>query len=253
MAVRGADLGELVKDLRKQVTVLEDDLRARAQEEPEFHTPLRAEYDEARKRERTAATWESWLDQRVTQVAAAWVLGTVFVRFCEDNGLIQWPFIAGPGERLVDAEERHEAYFREHPQDNDRDWIIAAFHHLAEAHPTAAGLFDARFNPLWEITPSFEAATALLQFWRRRGDDGEIRYDFTDPEWDTRFLGDLYQDLSEHARKTYALLQTPEFVEEFILDLTLEPAVEEFGLADLRTIDPACGSGHFLLGLSAGF
>src|SRR5690606_23800842 len=183
------------------------------------------------------------------QVAAAWVLGTVFVRFCEDNGLIQWPFIAGPGERLVDAEERHEAYFREHPQDNDRDWIIAAFHHLAEAHPTAAGLFDARFNPLWEITPSFEAATALLQFWRRRGDDGEIRYDFTDPEWDTRFLGDLYQDLSEHARKTYALLQTPEFVGEFILDLTLEPAVEEFGLADLRTIDPACGSGHFLLGL----
>ncbi|EHR59550.1 BREX-2 system adenine-specific DNA-methyltransferase PglX [Saccharomonospora cyanea] len=249
VAVRGADLGELVKDLRRQVTVLEDDLRARAQEVSEFHTPLRAEYDEARKRERTAATWESWLDQRVTQVAAAWVLGTVFVRFCEDNGLIQWPFLAGPGERLADAEERHEAYFREHPQDNDRDWIVAAFNHLAEAHPTAAGLFDARFNPLWEITPSFEAATALLQFWRRRGDDGEIRYDFTDPEWDTRFLGDLYQDLSEHARKTYALLQTPEFVEEFILDLTLEPAVEEFGLKDLRTIDPACGSGHFLLGL----
>nr|WP_157607027.1 BREX-2 system adenine-specific DNA-methyltransferase PglX [Saccharomonospora azurea] len=247
--MRGADLDELVKDLRRQVTVLEDDLRARAQEVSEFHTPLRAEYDEARKRERTAATWESWLDQRVTQVAAAWVLGTVFVRFCEDNGLIQWPFLAGPGERLADAEERHEAYFREHPQDNDRDWIVAAFNHLSEAHPTAAGLFDARFNPLWEITPSFEAATALLQFWRRRGDDGEIRYDFTDPEWDTRFLGDLYQDLSEHARKTYALLQTPEFVEEFILDLTLEPAVEEFGLADLRTIDPACGSGHFLLGL----
>src|SRR5690606_27848790 len=199
------------------------------------------------------------------QVAAAWVLGTVFVRFCEDNGLIQWPFLAGPGERLADAEERHEAYFREHPQDNDRDWIVAAFNHLAEAHPTAAGLFDARFNPLWEITPSFEAATALLQFWRRRGDDGEIRYDFTDPEWDTRFLGDLYQDLSEHARKTYALLQTPEFVEEFILDLTLEPAVADdgqgFGLnpawigpdgrerRGLRTIDPACGSGHFLLGI----
>ncbi|CAM2856373.1 BREX-2 system adenine-specific DNA-methyltransferase PglX [Saccharomonospora xinjiangensis] len=249
MAVRGADLGELVKDLRRQVTALEDDLRARALEVPEFHTPLRAEYDDARKRERTAATWETWLDQRVTQVAAAWVLGTVFVRFCEDNGLIQWPFIAGPGERLADAEERHEAYFRERPQDNDRDWIVAAFTHLAQAHPTAEGLFEPKYNPLWEITPSFEAATALLQFWRRRGDDGEIRYDFTDPDWDTRFLGDLYQDLSEHARKTYALLQTPEFVEEFILDLTLEPAVEEFGLKDLRTIDPACGSGHFLLGM----
>ncbi|MGK7952975.1 MAG: BREX-2 system adenine-specific DNA-methyltransferase PglX [Xenococcaceae cyanobacterium] len=38
------------------------------------------------------------------------------------------------------------------------------------------------------------------------------------------------------------------FVEEFILDRTLEPAIEEFGLEGLRMIDPACGSGHFLLG-----
>ena len=81
------------------------------------------------------------------------------------------------------------------------------------------------------------------------------------PTWNTRFLGDLYQDLSEAARKTYALLQTPEFVEEFILNYTLDPAIEEFGLepeppvrprrtsrAGLRVIDPACGSGHFLLG-----
>ncbi|WP_305016969.1 hypothetical protein [Mycobacterium tuberculosis] len=48
-----------------------------------------------------------------------------------------------------------------------------------------------------------------------------VYYDFTDPDWNTRFLGDLYQDLSEAARKRYALLQTPEFVEEFILDRRL--------------------------------
>ena len=48
-----------------------------------------------------------------------------------------------------------------------------------------------------------------MTFWRQTGEDGEIRYDLTDPEWNTRFLGDLYQDLSEAARKTYALLQTP--------------------------------------------
>ena len=39
-------------------------------------------------------------------------------------------------------------------------------------------------------------------------------HDFTDPDWNTRFLGDLYQDLSEEARKRFALLQTPEFVED---------------------------------------
>ncbi|MGK4591687.1 BREX-2 system adenine-specific DNA-methyltransferase PglX [Amycolatopsis sp. w19] len=247
VAAQNFDLAELVKDLRKQVTLLEDDLRARSEEVEESATALRTEYEEAFAAKRIAATYEAWRDDRVTQVAAAWVLGTVFVRYCEDNDLIEWPFIAGPGEKLIDAEERHEKFFREHPELNDRDWIVEAFNHLAGTNPTVAGLFDKKHNPLWEIMPSFEAATALLVFWRRRGDDGEIRYDFTGS--DTRFLGDLYQDLSEHARKTFALLQTPEFVEEFVLDLTFEPAVEEFGLDGLRTIDPACGSGHFLLGI----
>jgi len=209
-----------MKDLRKQVSALEEDLRARSDEVDDFAGALRGEYDQAREAKRTAVGYGEWRDGRVTQAAAAWVLATAFVRFSEDNGLIEWPFLAGPGERLADAEERHAAFFREHPQLNDRDWLIAAFDHLASTGPTAAGLFDRRHNPLWELTPSFEASTALLTFWRRRGADGEIKYDFTDELWDTRFLGDLYQDLSEDARKTYALLQTPEFVEEFILDLT---------------------------------
>ena len=46
--------------------------------------------------DRTAATYESWLDDRVTQSAVAWILATVFVRFCEDNGLIDLPVLAGP-------------------------------------------------------------------------------------------------------------------------------------------------------------
>lgn len=59
--------------------------------------------------------------------------------------------------------------------------------------------------------------------------------------------GGQYKDLSESVRKRYALLQTPEFVEEFILDYTLTPAIDTFGLEGLRLIDPTCGSGHFLL------
>ena len=69
--------------------------------------------------------------------------------------------------------------------------------------------------------------------------------DFTDPTWSTRFLGDLYQDLSEAARKRFALLQTPDFVLDFILDRALEPAVDTFGLSAVKVIDPTCGSGHF--------
>ncbi|MFF7148402.1 BREX-2 system adenine-specific DNA-methyltransferase PglX [Streptomyces griseoaurantiacus] len=259
----GVDPAALLKDLKRQVVALEDDLRARTESVDEIRDRLEAEYRHAREARRTAATYGAWRDERVTQSAAAWVLACVFVRFCEDNGLIDEPFLAGPGERLAEAEARHEAHFREHPTENNRDWLFAAFDAVREANDTAAGLFDKAHNPLWDIEPSYEAATELLSFWRRWGAEGDIRYDFTDPEWDTRFLGDLYQDLSEHARKTYALLQTPEFVEEFILDLTLEPAVstDAFGLnpvwegpdgeerRGLRTIDPACGSGHFLLGI----
>ncbi|MEY9215069.1 BREX-2 system adenine-specific DNA-methyltransferase PglX [Thermobifida halotolerans] len=259
------DRGGLLDDLRQQVTLLEDDLRARSGED-ECATVLEEEYREALEAQRTAAAYRTWRDERVTQVAAAWVLGTLFVRFCEDNGLIEQPWIAGPGDRLDLAESRHQAFSATAPNLGDRDWLVAAFIHLAKCHRTTEGLFNRSYNPLWQITPSHEAAGALLRFWRRRGPDGGPVHVFTDPDLDTRFLGDLYQDLSEHARKTYALLRTPGFVEEFVLDLTLEPAIEEFGLdpelevhdssgevawrhRGLRTIDPACGSGQFLLGL----
>ncbi|MFH8758571.1 BREX-2 system adenine-specific DNA-methyltransferase PglX [Streptomyces atroolivaceus] len=263
------DQGALLKDLQRQVVLLQEDLRERTESEQEYATALHAEYDRALLSERTGSPYETWRDERVVQIAAAWILACVFVRFSEDNGLIPDAWLSGPGERLAEAQDRHDDFFRRSPELNDRDWLTESFDALADAHTTAAGLFDRRHNPLWEVTPSYEAATRLLAFWRERGADGEVRYDFSDPELNTRFLGDLYQDLSEHARKTYALLQTPVFVEEFILDLTLDPAIEEFGLdpvwkhtpdgwrgeltdgevRGLRCIDPACGSGHFLLGL----
>lgn len=58
-----------------------------------------------RETSRTAAAYGVWRDERVTQ-AAAWVPATVFVRFCEDNGLVDYPFIAGLGERLADTADR---------------------------------------------------------------------------------------------------------------------------------------------------
>ena len=113
--------------------------------------------------------------------------------------------------------------------------------------PGITRLYDREHDPVWRHGISGGAARDLLAFWRTVDpDSGALRHDFTDPEWDTRFLGDLYQGLSEEAKKRYALLQTPEFVEEFILDRTLTPALDEFGPAGLRLIDPACGSGNFL-------
>ncbi|MGH8627807.1 MAG: BREX-2 system adenine-specific DNA-methyltransferase PglX, partial [Gammaproteobacteria bacterium] len=96
---------------------------------------------------------------------------------------------------------------------------------------------------------SGDRAMELLAFWQKvNPDTGRLVHDFTDSKRGTRFLGDLYQDLSESARKRYALLQTPIFVEELILDRTLTPTIDEFGYREVRLIDPTCGSGHFLLG-----
>jgi hypothetical protein len=244
-----------LKALQAQVRHLEDDLRPTGLADPK----LKQEWQEARQAKRTAAAYEDWLKERITQVAVAWVLGTVFVRFCEDNALIEFPFIAGPGERTALARDLQQAFFERHPAKDDRDWLTEAFNAMSVS-PVAKALFDRQHNPMWTILPTPYAAKDLLEFWRKPGEDGEILHDFTDPAWNTRFLGDLYQYLSEDARKAYALLQTPEFVEEFILNYTLDPAIEEFGLEPeppyghpdlprrLRVIDPACGSGHFLLG-----
>ncbi|WP_316743808.1 BREX-2 system adenine-specific DNA-methyltransferase PglX [Streptomyces sp. MK7] len=249
------DRKALLDDLKQQVKAVEADLGKQVRALGKVGARLRAEYDQARKLGRTAATWNSWLDERVTQVAVAWVLGTVFVRFCEDNRLIPEPYLTGPdGDRRELAESRYDAYVESDDNPTYRGWLEKAFDELGQGQAGRL-LFDKRHNPLYQIPLSHDGARELVEFWRGRDEAGVLVHDFTDPlnedgteGWDTRFLGDLYQDLSELARKTYALLQTPEFVEEFILDRTMNPAVREFGYEGLKMIDPTCGSGHFVLG-----
>ena len=245
------DAGRLLADLTRLRADIEDDLRARCTERPDLETSLQEEHRKASTRERTASTYDSWREERLTQVAVAWILGCVFVRFLEDNALVDPPRLSGPGDRRRRALDEHNLYFRAHPTESDREYLLHVFHKVA-ALPVAGPIFDERHNPLWSLDPeilSGDAATRLLGLWQRIDpDSGTLAHDFTDPAWDTRFLGDIYQDLSESARKRYALLQTPEFVEEFILDRTLDLAIEEFGFREVRLIDPACGSGHFLLG-----
>ncbi|AWL38680.1 MULTISPECIES: BREX-2 system adenine-specific DNA-methyltransferase PglX [unclassified Streptomyces] len=249
------DRKALLNDLKQQVKAVEVDLGKQVKVLDEVGARLRAEYDQARKLGRTAATWNSWLDERITQVAVAWVLGSVFVRFCEDNQLIPEPYLTGPdGDRRELAESRYDAYVETDDNPTYRGWLEKAFDELGQGQAGRL-LFDKRHNPLYQVPISHDGARELVEFWRGRDEAGVLVHDFTDPlnedgteGWDTRFLGDLYQDLSEAARKTYALLQTPEFVEEFILDRTMNPAVREFGYEELKMIDPTCGSGHFVLG-----
>lgn len=239
----------LTAALAQQVTRMAEDLRDRVAEVPEVGQRWRAEHTEALRRKRTATSWTAWRDDRVDQAAVAWVLFTVFVRFCEDNALVSPVWIAGPPDRRREATDAQAAYFRANPEHTDREWLDNAVAHFASV-PATAGLVD-EHSALHLVSPSGQATEALLAFWRERDAEGALQWDLGDPELSTRFLGDLYQDLSEHAKSTYALLQTPDFVEEFILDRTLEPALADRPLEGFRLIDPTCGSGHFLLGAFA--
>ena len=243
-----SDRKELVAALKKQLAGVEKDLRAITEDaDNPWGQQLREEYERALEVGRTALTWSQWRDGEVALAGVAWVLATVFVRFCEDNELIDRPWISGPDGRLLEAADAEAECYRQDPSRNTRDWLRAAFSHLVQFKATR-GLVDPEHSPVWTAPLSADACADILRFWRTQNPDGTLAWSLQDPEWDTRFLGDLYQDLSEFAKKKYALLQTPVFVEEFILDRTLTPAMEQVPLAELKLIDPTCGSGHFLLG-----
>lgn len=252
------DSALLLSDLKRVLKSLEADLKVRAEDSStDWGRRLRDEYDRAKAKERTGLAWIDWRDGEVSQAAVAWIIATVFIRFAEDNGLlagaeldgrrVSLPWIAAPSDGLERAVENETAFYAASPTMTSRDWLHQAFRTLA-ALPAGKPLVDPDHSPVWHAPISATASDALLEFFRRTTPDGALVHDFSDPELGTRFLGDLYQDLSEYAKKTYALLQTPVFVEEFILDLTLTPAIAEFGLTGLKLIDPTCGSGHFLLG-----
>lgn len=252
------DSAALLADLKRELKTLEADLRVRAEDEHSaWGSRLREEYARAQARERTGLAWIDWRDGEVAQAGVAWIIATVFIRFCEDNGLligatsgtrpVAQPWIAAPGDGLERAVENEAAFYASAPTMTSRDWLQQAFGTLADL-PAGGPLVDRNHSAVWHAEISAPASDGLLAFFRRTTPDGALVHDFSHPELGTRFLGDLYQDLSDYAKKTDALLQTPDFVEQFILDLTLTPAIEEFGLTGLKVIDPACGSGHFLLG-----
>jgi hypothetical protein len=271
------DIKTLLPELRALVTELGEDMLARVTVGSETDAMLRTAYQQIKGGGRTAQSYEEWREDYLDQVAVAWVLGCIFVRFIEDNDLIDECYLAGEGDRRKLAEGQYEIYFRSHPHDTDREYLKDVFTQIGKL-PAARELFEVGKTPLWAVDPSGDAARRLLAYFREiDAERGGLKRTFGTPRTTTqplvdvyqglapqaRFLGDLYQDLSEHARKKYALLQTPEFVETFILDRTLDEAIREFGLRmyvdhpkrpgekkavpRIRIIDPTCGSGHFLL------
>jgi len=171
----------LLTALQKRVLLLEDDLRARCNAQPEVDAPLRKDYEAAREKGRTGLTYNAWRDEELTQIAVAWILAGVFVRFLEDNELIDVPFLAGGNAaRHQRAQDEHSLFFRQHPTASERDYFEHVFNTVGKL-PGMKDFFDRRHNPLWRVGPTADAAKALLEFWRRTDPDtGRIVFDFSD-------------------------------------------------------------------------
>jgi hypothetical protein len=177
----------------------------------------------------------AWLETFAGRGAVLYILKTLYVRVLEDQGLLR-------PVRLRDG-GTYETFRTLFPQLGHAAYLRRVFDDAERALPD---LFAA--TPVEIATPGGEAASAVWAVWQLAAPGGGPRFDFRGGDLDTRFIGDLYQDLDPDVKARYALLQTPRFVEEFILDRTLDPALAEFGLDEFRIIDPTCGSGHFLLG-----
>ncbi len=227
----------LLKDLQKLQKSLVASQIAATREDAALAARMNKLHSEAE----VGGRLDDFVGTAVRKSTVLFLLRTVFVRVLEDLGILEV-------KRIRD--EWGFAAFREvAPALGLRAYFAFVFRDLAIDFP-------ALFSPTEDELPlpSEDGCRALWQLWHHPNKDGE-HYVWNEDGFESRFLGDLYQDLDADIRKRYALLQTPRFVEEYILDHTLTPALAEFDPEKLRAagntfrvLDPTCGSGHFLIG-----
>lgn len=169
--------------------------------------------------------------------AVAWVYATALVAWAEDHHLTD-PWLR-PAAKAAQEE------FLAIPAGGMRGWLARAIASLA-VHPGTWTLLDPDWTPLHEARPREQDCRDLAAWWATAPTFAHD-VDSGPPTISGWEAGDLLQHLSDDRRKRHALVQTPWWVCDFILDLTLLPAAAEHPGETLRVIDPACGTGHFLI------
>lgn len=118
---------------------------------------------------------------RSTRPAVAWVLTTVFIRFCEDNRLVDAWWLSGSvsiekaasDSLLARAQAQYDAYIDQHPDHSDVQYLQAAIEAFGQI-PAAKDLVAKGRNPLWTLPVSSNGAKLLLNLWREQGTDGQL-------------------------------------------------------------------------------
>jgi hypothetical protein len=227
------DRARLTAALREHVATIAVDLRVKMR----GAGAARAAAEQLHKDERVGEDFEVWTDLLSRRAAVLWVLKSVYVRVLEDRGLL------APG-RLLDPEAQ-QLFERLAPNLGETAFLRWIYKDLACERGGIPELFSPQ--PAEVALPSDELSRALIAFWRHRDADTGAVWSFAEERFEGELMGDLYQELDPVVKDRFALCQTPDFVRAFILDRTLTPAIETFGAEEVRLLDPACGSGHFLI------
>ncbi|MBL8718634.1 MAG: BREX-2 system adenine-specific DNA-methyltransferase PglX [Myxococcales bacterium] len=232
--MKANDRARLTTALRDHVAKIAADLRAKMRASG---SAARMAAEQLHKDERVAEDFEVWTDLLSRRAAVLWVLKSVYVRVLEDRGLLQ------PG-RLLDPEAQ-QLFEKLAPNLGETAFLRWIYKDLASANGGVPELFSPQ--PAEVAEPSDELSRALIGFWRHRDADTGAVWSFAEEKFEGELMGDLYQELDPVVKDRFALCQTPDFVRAFILDRTLTPAIDCFGADEVRLLDPACGSGHFLI------
>ena len=228
---------ELRTILQRWRMLLAESIRRRVEASPRLARRVERIYDG----EGTDEPFNVWLDRWCRQAAIQFILRILFLRVLEDRELLGATRI-----RTVDGQRMWAQLTRN----------LGATSYVQFCFWDAAHLLPDLFEPSdYDVAlPADELVQRFLDdVWRRPDSDrpGWLRFDFRpdparrDAGFQTRFIGDLYQELDAEIRERYALLQTPDFIAQFILENTLLKRFEEVDFREVTLMDPTCGSGHF--------
>jgi hypothetical protein len=231
--MKATDRARLTTALRDHVAKIAADLRAKMRAEG----PVRERARQLHADEQVGEDFDVWTDLLSRRAAVLWVLKSVYVRVLEDRGLLK------PG-RILDPEAQ-QLFERLAPNLGETAFLRWVYRDLASRNGGLPELFSSQ--PAEVALPSDDRSRALIDFWRHRDPDSGKVWSFAEERFEGELMGDLYQELDPVVKDRFALCQTPDFVRAFILDRTLTPAIEKFGADNVRLLDPACGSGHFLI------
>jgi hypothetical protein len=231
--MKAADRARLTTALREHVAKSAVDRRAMMR----AAGPVRERARRLHADEQVGEDFDVWTDLLSRRASVLWVLKSVYVRVLEDRGLVK-------PERILDPEAQ-QLFERLAPNLGETSFLRWVYRDLASSSGGLPELFSPQ--PAEVALPSDDLSRDLISFLRHRDPDTGGVWSFAEERFEGELMGDLYQELDPVVKDRFALCQTPDFVRAFILDRTLMPAIETFGADEVRLLDPACGSGHFLI------